>query len=874
MKLRWLACVVAFTALDCVVACGSDSSPSDAPAPTSDAGTSAGGAGATAGAGEASNDAGAPAGGVSSAEAGSSGASEAGQGGVAGAESALTLISATPAPDAENASFHDPIELVFSHPLDPKTVTGDSVSLEISGNALAASVTLSADRTKVIVQASLPPIMPSTVTIHVTDLFRDDNGNSFAGETWSWQWPLWQSLGSPTEALPNLISPAIALDGNEQPVIAWLQDAAVGSPLQVSRWAGSEWTTLGKPLNVSRQKIASAPSLVVGADGQPVVAWSESTDGTAGSVHVARWNGSAWALLGDAALGTSVSAPLLALDSKSQPVIAWQASATELDVLRWTVTGWQALTTPLVLASDEFHGFAFTLSADLPVVAYYDTNQDVSAKSFTGTSWVSLGKVSDRERTTSVGRPSISAASDGTLYVGYIDGDPVSNNCYVRRLAPAGVSWVAEDAALDVSLDSEVTSMEVRATSDGPVAAWAETYEGATKVYAARFKDSAFQLLGPAIASNGPLATGIALSVDSHGNPNVLYQAPAGLGVARYNGSPETPYGLTTRASIGGCAIPDDASPAFPQTLTATGCYTDVAKDIVNSGAIPYEINSPLWSDGATKHRFIVLPEQSTIGYTSTGAWTMPVGTIIIKEFLYQAETTDPASLYPMETRFLVKRCEEGMCPKPWQGYSYQWNASGTEANLLPATATTKDWPYATSGVAQTPHTHTYPARSECVRCHNASVGRTLGLQTPQLNRSHDYGQTIDNELRAFDHIGLFGTTFPKAPAAPFERLPTPHDPSFPLAQRARAYFHANCAHCHNPAGECPQIDFRYDGTGLTQTNICNELVVGQPLSSELYVRDSSRNAGVQMPPLATLIPDARELPITASWISSLTACP
>lgn len=416
--------------------------------------------------------------------------------------------------------------------------------------------------------------------------------------------------------------------------------------------------------------------------------------------------------------------------------------------------------------------------------------------------------------------------------------------------------------------------MDVRAASDGPVASWTETYEGSTKVYAARFKDSAFQLLGPAIATNGPLATGIALAVDSHGNPNVLYQAPTGLGIDRYNGSPETPYGLTARASIGGCAIPDDASPAFPQTLSATGCYGDVAKDIVNAGAIPYEINSPLWSDGATKRRFIVLPEQTTIGYTSSGAWAMPVGTIIIKEFLYQAETSDPTSLFPMETRFLVKRCEEGGCPKPWQGYSYQWNASGTEANLLPATATTKDWPYTTGGVAQTPHTHTYPARTECVRCHNASVGRVLGLQTPQLNRSHDYGQAVDNELRAFDHIGLFGTTFPKAPASPIERLATPHDPGFTLEQRSRAYFHANCAHCHNPAGECPQIDFLYDGTGLTKDNICNELVIGQPASSALYMRDSARGNDLQMPPLATLIPDARELPITANWISSLTTCP
>ncbi|HEX3853151.1 MAG TPA: Ig-like domain-containing protein [Polyangiaceae bacterium] len=101
---------------------------------------------------------------MSSAEAG-----EVGRGGSAGADAdiALTLLRSTPAPDAENASFHDPIELVFSRPLDRKTVNGSSVTLEIGGNAIAATVTSSADRSTVLVRVNAPPIMPSAVTIHV-----------------------------------------------------------------------------------------------------------------------------------------------------------------------------------------------------------------------------------------------------------------------------------------------------------------------------------------------------------------------------------------------------------------------------------------------------------------------------------------------------------------------------------------------------------------------------------------------------------------------------------------------------------------------------------------------------------------------------------
>ncbi|HEX3853152.1 MAG TPA: hypothetical protein VHW01_19450 [Polyangiaceae bacterium] len=53
----------------------------------------------------------------------------------------------------------------------------------------------------------------------------------------------------------------------------------------------------------------------------------------------------------------------------------------------------------------------------------------------------------------------------------------------------------------------------MRAAPDGPVVTWDETYDGSTKVYAARFKDSAFQLLGPAIATNASPWPSIAMAI-------------------------------------------------------------------------------------------------------------------------------------------------------------------------------------------------------------------------------------------------------------------------------------------------------------------------------------------------------------------------
>jgi hypothetical protein len=378
--------------------------------------------------------------------------------------------------------------------------------------------------------------------------------------------------------------------------------------------------------------------------------------------------------------------------------------------------------------------------------------------------------------------------------------------------------------------------------------------------------------------------TSAALAVDEPGNPNVAFVEEGVLYAMRYNGSPSLPFGISRRASTAGCVIPTDPTGTFPQTLTATGCFSDVPNRVLVEGAVPFELNSALWSDGAYKRRHLVVPDGQSIGYAATGAFTMPIGTIIIKEFLYPAVSGDAATLVPMETRFLVKRCEDGSmgcdAASAWQGYSYQWNAEHTEATLLPDAASTLAWPYSEGG-QQAMHVHSYPSRQQCVQCHNQPAGRVLGLQAGQLNRSLDYGGTVDNQLRTLEHIGVLtgmGSTEPM-------RLPTPNDQSFSLEERARGYLHANCSHCHRAGGMQMTVDFRYDAA-LTATNICNKLVPGDPDQSRLYRKDSYRGpapmpangaepgGGTQMPPLATLLPDSRQLAVTYAWIDGMLACP
>jgi mono/diheme cytochrome c family protein len=156
-----------------------------------------------------------------------------------------------------------------------------------------------------------------------------------------------------------------------------------------------------------------------------------------------------------------------------------------------------------------------------------------------------------------------------------------------------------------------------------------------------------------------------------------------------------------------------------------------------------------------------------------------------------------------------------------------------------------------------------------------------LGLDAPQLDRPQDYGGVVDNQLRAWTHLGLFGSGTPAEPQVDVKRLPSPPDVGQSLQDRTLSYFDSNCSHCHHPGGAGATIDFRYfGGPGLSATNICNKLLSGDHTQSLIYQRDAVRGPDAvpgQMPPIATAIPDGRQLPVTAAWIDSLAAsnaCP
>lgn len=306
--------------------------------------------------------------------------------------------------------------------------------------------------------------------------------------------------------------------------------------------------------------------------------------------------------------------------------------------------------------------------------------------------------------------------------------------------------------------------------------------------------------------------------------------------------------------------VPAGGAPGseFPQTLAATGCFDASGAPAV--GLIPYDVNAALWSDGADKRRWMALPDGETIDVDAvTGDWTFPSGSVLVKEFGVDDQR--------IETRLLVLHTDGN-----WAGYSYEWNEAETEATLLPA-GKSRDLGSQVWG---------YPSRGECLQCHTDAAGRSIGLETAQMNRTAVYpGDLLADQMNTLEHIGLF-----TAPPARLDPLPA-FDGDASLELRARSYLHANCSHCHRPGGTGQgPADFLYS-TPLASMDVCDVppengnmgvsgsvlLAPGDPslslMSLRMHALDSFR-----MPDVGTRVVDPLGTSLVDEWIEGLSACP
>lgn len=340
-----------------------------------------------------------------------------------------------------------------------------------------------------------------------------------------------------------------------------------------------------------------------------------------------------------------------------------------------------------------------------------------------------------------------------------------------------------------------------------------------------------------------------------------------------------------------------------PQRLSDWHVLDVAGKRLVpNDGVVPYDLNTPLFTDYAHKLRTIWMPKGVAATYSATDTFDFPVGTIISKTFYYPlperawrsptavARTYDAAHDYGpsgidldhvrlVETRLLVRRADG------WAAFPYVWNAAQTDA-VLARTGDVIPLELVAADGAREAFNYVVPDESQCASCHARDwITRTIapiGPKARHLNRHFRYGDGERNQLTELARIGyLAGAPAP----ADAPRNAAWNDAKQPLDARARAYLDINCGHCHNAKGAANTTALSLDiatpedrHLGICKPPVAAgrgtgdhffDIVPGKPGDSILPFRMESAEPGVMMPELGRSTVHREGLELIRAWIAA-----
>jgi len=343
----------------------------------------------------------------------------------------------------------------------------------------------------------------------------------------------------------------------------------------------------------------------------------------------------------------------------------------------------------------------------------------------------------------------------------------------------------------------------------------------------------------------------------------------------------------------------ENVAAVLPAKLSLTGLYDNVALKTrrVTEGIFAYEVNTPLWSDGASKERFITIPVGTKIIPTDTTNYKFPDKTILIKNFSIDTVYGDSNSRILIETRFLILHPDStpGVI-----GLTYRWRRDQTDADLVdPSTGMDEIYNVTKSGVVLGKK-WLYPSKFQCTSCHRGHT--VLGFITPQLNRPSQADASV-NQLAAFFTANLLSANPLAGKATPTfrwvglkETNVTPPTGMTLLEWKARSYLAANCAHCHgdyvSAEGAAHSFDFLYGAArspvydaedpnlqrgflgrpSVKEQEFPQLVYKGYPESSYVVRRMMSRSFVAQMPPLASFQIDSTAINVMKDWVCSLGA--
>lgn len=339
-----------------------------------------------------------------------------------------------------------------------------------------------------------------------------------------------------------------------------------------------------------------------------------------------------------------------------------------------------------------------------------------------------------------------------------------------------------------------------------------------------------------------------------------------------------------------------------PQKLSDWGLF-DVSSGALelSDGVVPYDLNSPLFTDYAHKLRTLWVPGGVPAADLNVGdVPDLPVGTVISKTFYYPRadeapnrvmKADDPLGrLNPIlsdlenvrliETRLLVRR-EQG-----WEPISYVWNAAQTDA-ILTRIGDVEALTLVDPQGEDKEFTYIVPDINQCAGCHapnNTSREiQPLGVRVRHLNKTFTHDGVASNQLSYLYERGVFEDP---GSVAMFPANFDWTDASASIDARARSYLDINCAHCHNPAGpaDTSGLDLTMHAEFGPALGVCKlpiaagsgtggrafSIVPGDPEASILTYRLETTKPGAMMPELGRALQHAEGVALIRAWIAEM----
>nr|WP_236699452.1 SO2930 family diheme c-type cytochrome [Pelagerythrobacter marensis] len=297
----------------------------------------------------------------------------------------------------------------------------------------------------------------------------------------------------------------------------------------------------------------------------------------------------------------------------------------------------------------------------------------------------------------------------------------------------------------------------------------------------------------------------------------------------------------------------------IPRTLADFGFFADGPGQVPAVRVMSYRLNTPLYSDGAEKLRFLYLPEGTQLAAAGEGLPEFPVGAALIKTFAFG----EGEGRRLIETRVLLHRADG------WLALPYLWNADQTKARLALAGARVD---------LTTPQgeaiSYRVPNKNQCKECHGLD-GEVIPIGPKARNLAHDWLAGMEGQDR-LDHM-----------PAGADALPQWEDRDrADLADTARAYLDVNCAHCHRPGAMASNsgLDLRWEqrdpralgvmkrpvAAGRGSAGLLFAVVPGKPEESILLHRMASAEPGVAMPELGKATVDPDGVRAVERWIAGM----